>query len=183
MVRKWMTATAVIGALAAGTATASGRGHSDYVYARVVHVEPMVRYVTVERPREECWDEVRYVPDGGRARVAGPTIAGGIIGGAIGRQFGDGRGRDALTVLGTLAGAAVAGERAARNQAYSAQRTRATTATTVRRCEVTTRRYTEERIEGYRVTYKYRGRHYSLRTAEPPGDRIRLRVSAVPVGY
>jgi uncharacterized protein YcfJ len=177
MLRKWMAATAVIGALAASSAMANGRGPSDYVYARVVRVEPMVRLVTVQRPREECWDEVVYVADS-RPRVAGPAIAGGIIGGAIGRQFGGGSGRDALTVIGALAGSAVASERAARNQAGRYARP-----TTVQRCEVTTRRFTEERIEGYRVTYQYRGRHYTMRTSEPPGNRVRLRVNAVPVGY
>jgi uncharacterized protein YcfJ len=35
----------------------------------------------------------------------------------------------------------------------------------------------EERILGYRVTYRYRGKLFTTRLAEPPGDRLRLRVS------
>lgn len=184
MFRKWMTATAataVMGTLCAGSAIAGGRGHSDFVYARVVDVEPIVRLVTVQRPRQECWDEVVYVPENRRVGVAGPTLAGGLIGGAIGRQFGSGSGRDAMTLIGALAGSAVASERAARNRAYAGQPT--ARATTVERCEVSTERFTEERIEGYWVTYQYRGRRHTIRTYEPPGERVRLRVSAVPVGY
>lgn len=183
MLRKWMTTAAVLGALTATSALAGNRGATDYVYAKVVDVEPIVRHVTVQRPRQECWDEVVYErePRQRPLRVAGPSIAGGLIGGAIGRQFGSGSGRDAMTLIGALAGSAVASERAARNQAYEAPSY--ARETTVERCEVVTERFTEERVEGYLVTYQYKGRRYDMRTVEPPGDRIRLRVSAVPVGY
>jgi len=177
MLRRWTTLAAVLGALAAGNAAADGhRGSKDYVYAKVVDVDPIVRYVTVQRPRRECWDEVVYArerPSG----VAGPALAGGLIGGAIGRQFGDGRGRDALTLAGAIAGSAIATERAVRNRG---ERTRATT---VSRCETVHEHHRERRIDGYRVTYQYRGRRHTIVTPEPPGSRIRLRVTAVPVGY
>lgn len=45
-------------------------------------------------------------------------IIGGIIGGVVGRQFGDGRGRTAMTVLGATAGAMIGGN-IARNRAVS----------------------------------------------------------------
>ncbi|HEX7079675.1 MAG TPA: glycine zipper 2TM domain-containing protein [Gammaproteobacteria bacterium] len=180
MLRRWMTIGAMAGALAAADAAAGPRGMTDYVYARVVDVEPIVRYVTVRRPREECWDEVVQVPVRDRPFVvAGPAIAGGLIGGAIGRQFGHGDGRDALTLLGAIAGSAVASERAARNRAYEGH----VRETTVERCEVVTERHTEERIDGYRVTYQYRGRRDTIVMPHPPGERVRLRVTAVPVGY
>jgi uncharacterized protein YcfJ len=173
-------------AVYADDAVAHGKGHGNghayghreatqYVFARVVDVDPIVRYVTVDRPRERCWDEVvreRATPFG----VAGVTAAGGVIGAAIGRQFGGGSGRDALTLLGGVAGAAVAHERAVRNQAYE------TRDVTVRRCEVVHERVTEERIDGYLVGYVYGGRHYTMRTDVPPGDRVRLAFDVDPVG-
>ncbi len=178
MLRKGKTLVVVLGMLAAATASAHGRkGTVDYVYAKVVDVDPIVRRVTVTRPRHECWDEVVYSPE--RRGVAGPAIAGGIIGGAIGRQFGGGSGRDALTIAGALAGSAIAAERAARNRAG----TETVRATTVERCRVVDERFTEERIDGYRVTYQYRGRRHTIVTHEPPGSRIRLAVSAIPVDY
>jgi uncharacterized protein YcfJ len=184
-----ITTAAMVGALAAAgyadDAFAHGKGHghghgyghreaTQYVYARVVDVDPIVRYVTVDRPREQCWDEVvreRTLSPG----VAGVTAAGGIVGAAIGRQFGDGSGRDALTLLGGLAGAAVAHERAVRNQGYE------TRDVTVRRCEVVHERVTEERIDGYMVGYVYGGRHYKMRTDVPPGAQVRLAVDVYPV--
>ncbi len=177
MLRKWGSLALVMSALAAGAAFADGhRGSQEYVYAKVVDVQPVVRYVDVQRPRQECWDEVVHVREG-RARVAGPALAGGVIGGAIGRQFGGGSGRDALTIAGAIAGSAIATERAVRNQSGT------TRATTVSRCETVHERYREERVDGYRVTYQYRGRRHTIVTPEHPGSRIRLRVTAVPVGF
>jgi len=183
---KVLAAAAMLGVAATGNAFAHGQGHkhrsvgyrapaaTQYVYARVVDVEPMVRYVTVERPRQECWDEVVREPARPFGR-AGQTAAGGIIGAAIGRQFGSGNDRDALTLLGAAAGAAVANQRAARNEVYRD--------VAVQRCEVVSERVTEERIDGYLVTYDYQGRNYTMRTAAPPGDRIQLAVDVRPVSY
>ncbi len=157
-----------------------GAGATEYVYARVVDVDPMVRYVTVNRPHEECWDEVVRGP-GRSFGPAGQTAAGGVIGAAIGRQFGGGSGKDALTLLGAAAGAAIAHERAIRNGA--GENRYESRDRTVQRCEVVNERVTEERIDGYLVTYAYQGRTYTMQTATPPGDRVRLAVDVRPVSY
>lgn len=177
-------AVAVLGMLAFTVAAAdddrgrsnNGRhlGHTAYVYARVIGVEPVVRYVTVDQPQRQCWNEtVRepVLPYG----VAGPTVAGTILGAAVGRQFGSGEDRDALTVLAAIAGGAIANKRAERNQAYRD--------VVVERCEVVSRRHTEQVVDGYRVTYEYEGRRYLMTTDEHPGDRVRLAVEVRPVGY
>ena len=44
-------------------------------------------------------------------------------------------------------------------------------------------RFTEERIDGYLVTYQYQGRHYTMQTDVPPGDRVRLAVDVRPMPY
>jgi uncharacterized protein YcfJ len=182
-------ATIAIGLTAATSAFAGhghGRGHgyghrafgsTEYVYARVVDVEPLVRHVTVARPRQECWDEIVREPARPLA-IAGPTVAGGVVGAAVGRQFGSGSGRDAMTLLGAVAGAAVANQRAVRNPANYATREVA-----VERCEVVHERMTDQVVDGYLVTYAYQGRHYTMRTDVPPGDRVRLAVEVRPVGY
>jgi uncharacterized protein YcfJ len=153
-----------------------GHAHGAVVSARVVGVEPMVRYVTVERPRQSCWDEVVQQPVRPFG-VAGPTIAGGIIGGAIGRQFGSGDTRDVLTVAGAVAGSAIAHERAVRNGAG------ATRDVVVQRCEVVNERVTEQIVDGYLVTYRYDGRNYTMRTDRHPGDYVQLAVDVRPIGY
>jgi uncharacterized protein YcfJ len=158
-----------------------GRGHghhgsTEFVYARVVDVDPLVRYVTVERPRQECWDEIVTEPVRPFG-VAGPTIAGGVVGAAVGRQFGSGSGQDAMTVIGAVVGSAVGHQHALRNQGY------ATREVAVERCRVVSERFTEERIDGYLVTYQYQGRHYTMQTDVPPGDRVRLAVDVRPMPY
>lgn len=178
---KWIAATTVIGTLGTGPALA-GHGGPTYVNARVVDVEPIVRYVTVDRPRRECWEEVVYERHDPRPfGVAGQTLAGGVIGAAIGRQFGSGSSRDALTLIGSVVGSAVAHERAERIRSVSSEGY--TRAVPVERCEVVNERFTEERVEGYLVTYQYQGRRHTMRTQEPPGDRIRLRVDVRPVAW
>jgi uncharacterized protein YcfJ len=190
MLAKTFLATAVLGFLGATTAMADddddrrGRGnrHGYYrsapavVSARVVDVEPLVRYVTVDRPREECWDEVVREPVRPYG-VAGPTAAGSIIGAAIGRQFGSGNDRDTLTVLGAVAGGAVAHRRAVRNGAG------ATRDVAVQRCEVVSDRVREQIVDGYLVTYRLDGRNYTMQTDRHPGDRVQLAVAARPGGY
>jgi uncharacterized protein YcfJ len=169
---KTITASALLGLCASTSALADHRGATDVVYARVVDVEPMVRYVTVNRPHQECWDEVVTQPVRPFGTV-GPTIAGGIVGAAIGRQFGSGHDRDTLTLIGAVAGSAIANQRALRNQGYRE--------VSVQRCEVVNERVTEQRVDGYRVTYQYQGRRYTMQTATPPGDRVALAVNVRPV--
>lgn len=188
MLAKTFLATAVLGFLCASTALAGGRDHGHgrghayghyrgapaVVSARVVDVDPMVRYVTVDRPRQACWDEIVREPVRPYG-VAGPTIAGSIVGAAIGRQFGSGHDRDALTVLGAVAGGAVAHQRAVRNGAG------ATREVAVQRCEVVNERVTEQVVDGYLVTYRLDGRNYTMQTDRHPGDWVQL--AARPVAY
>jgi uncharacterized protein YcfJ len=190
MLAKTILTTAVLGFLCASTAMAdnghNGRGRGNayghyrsapaVVSARVVDVEPLVRYVTVNRPHEECWDEVvreSVRPYG----VAGPTAAGSIVGAAIGRQFGSGNDRDALTVIGAVAGGVVARNRALRNGAG------ATRDVAVQRCEVVNDRVTEQVVDGYLVTYRLDGRNYTMRTDRHPGNYVELAVNARPASY
>jgi uncharacterized protein YcfJ len=146
---------------------------SDYDYAPVTRVEPIVRQVRIETPRRECYDDVRYV-DSHPPHVAGRTLLGGIIGGVIGHQIGSGRGNDAATVAGAIIGAGI-GHDSARREYGSATREEV-----VRRCDVRYEREYEERIEGYRVTYEYNGREYTTRMPYDPGERIKVRVAVAP---
>ncbi|MFK8053686.1 MAG: glycine zipper 2TM domain-containing protein [Woeseiaceae bacterium] len=153
----------------------SSRGYQapdQYRYARVLDVKPLIRTISVEVPVRECYERpVRY--ETRRRDGVGRTIAGAIIGGVIGNQFGDGGGRDAMTALGTVIGAAAANDG---QRAESQVRTR-----TERFCETRYEYETRDRVEGYRVTYRYKGETYTTRTESDPGDRIRVRVRVEPV--
>lgn len=154
----------VLAALLASGPAAAHRPDRGGVYARVVAARPIVRYVTVERPRQICREEIEYRAVPGAA--AGPTIAGGLVGAAIGHEIGDRRNRHALALIGALAGSSAGHAWALRHSPP------AEVAVPVQRCRVVTERHVEEVVEGYRVTYKYRGRRYSTRTSHRPGDRI-----------
>jgi len=179
-------AVSVLGAVAAtlvtGDALADGYGRAyghygpDYVYARVVDVDPVVHYVTVDRPEQRCWNETVARPVGSIG-VAGQTAAGGIIGATIGHILGHGD-SPALTVAGAAAGAAIAHDNAVRNGAVVETRTGV-----VQRCETVSHPFTEKQIDGYRVTYLLDGHRYTTHTDYRPGDRIQVAVNARPVGH
>ena len=155
------------------------RSHYDgYDYAPVTRVEPIVRQVRVEKPRRECWDDVRYVesrPHISDLAVGGRTLLGAAIGGVIGHQFGSGSGRDAATVAGAMIGAGVGYDSAAKRSAAGAREE------VVQRCDVRYEHDYEERIDGYRVTYEYNGRELTTRMPYDPGEKIRVRVAVAPV--
>ncbi|MDH4109430.1 MAG: glycine zipper 2TM domain-containing protein [Gammaproteobacteria bacterium] len=167
----------------AGHAYAVGKRHDDqgvYAYARVLSAEPIVRYVTVNTPVRECWEETRYYTVENRPNTAGGTILGAVIGGVVGHQFGSGSGNDAATVAGTLIGAAV-GNDVAKRRAYSAGNYGSTRyAEPVERCATNYQSHQEERIEGYRVVYQFQGQKYATRMPYDPGERIRVRVDVRP---
>jgi uncharacterized protein YcfJ len=152
-----------------------------YDYAHVISARPIVRYVTIKKPVQECWRDTEYYTTYHPApRVAGGTLVGAVIGGVIGHQFGSGRGNDAATVAGSLIGAAIGGESARRRAGYA--HTEVRHARPVQRCETRYRAHREQRVDGYDVVYRYRGQNYATRMPYDPGKRIKVRVDIRPAG-
>ena len=176
----WIFAAALTATSTASAGQYAYSGHRNsavYDYAKVISVDPIVRYVTVTTPVRECWQETQHYTVQERPRgVAGRTLFGAILGGVIGHQFGSGRGNDAATVAGTLIGASVANKSAYAEHGYTTREY----AKPVRRCETTYQSREEERIDGYNVIYRYNGQKYATRTPTDPGDRIRIRVDVRP---
>ncbi len=152
-----------------------------YDYAQVISSQPIVDYVTVKTPVRECWEETQYytVDRNPRANGAG-TLFGAIIGGVVGHQIGSGRGNDVATVAGTLIGAAIGNDSARRRNGdkYGVERHERP----VERCKTSYREHREERIEGYRVTYRYHGQKYRTEMPYDPGQKLRIRVDVRPAG-
>jgi uncharacterized protein YcfJ len=69
-------------------------------------------YRTVERPRQECWNE--QVPVQAAGQGYGGAIVGGLAGGILGNQVGKGNGRTVATAVGAMTGAVV-GDRMSSN--------------------------------------------------------------------
>ena len=151
---------------------------AQYDYAQVLSAEPIIRYVTVKTPVRECWEETEYYAAnrGARGSAAG-TLFGAIVGGVIGHQFGSGRGNDAATVAGTMIGAAIGNDASRKRGGEEVRYGRP-----VERCATTISEREEERIDGYRVIYRYHGQKYSTRMPYDPGSRLRVRVDVRPAG-
>ncbi len=179
-------------AAAAGIALASGAaladpsqgpyGHAydrdgEYDFADVVRAEPLRRLVRVSEPVRECREEVVQSSEGPFSyNHIGGTLIGGALGTVVGNQIGHGRGKDVARVAGALIGGAIGHNVSVdrQRQLYGGQ------ARTVERCDVHYRDYTEERIDGYEVTYEYGGRRYVTRMPYDPGERLRIRVDVTP---
>jgi uncharacterized protein YcfJ len=160
--------------LAAGTAAARG-----YDMAQVVRSEPIYRTVRHAVPREECHLEQVAYRDAAPAGRASAPVLGAIIGGAIGNAVGSNKSNKRV---GAVAGAALGG-----SIAYDMSRRQTGRVSdpvhyrTERICTVVTEYQEVARIEGYNVTYKYRGTTYNTRMPYDPGRQLRVRVHVEPV--
>lgn len=148
------------------------RGHrGNWDYAKVVRAEPVYRTIRTRAPREVCTEEpvTERVVHRGHADP-GAVLFGAMVGGVIGHQFGGGHGRDAATAAGAVIGASHAANHTYRDGRVTERTVYET------RCE-TVRHVSHDRVlEGYDVTYKYRGRLYHTFSESHPGSRIRVRV-------
>jgi uncharacterized protein YcfJ len=161
----------------------------DYDYARVLHVEPHYRQVRISVPRQECYAETRYVQDqrsyGGERPAAGGMILGGLIGAVIGHQIGHGHERGVGTVAGAVIGSAVghdAAQRSAGGPDDGYYDDRGGRPVERQRCVTRYSDSVEQRIDGYRVEYRYNDRNYQTDLPYDPGERLRVRVTVNPEG-
>ena len=183
---KSMTMAAALAALVFASAVDAGGKHNgkrhdysprydDYEYARVIDARPIYREVRVSNPVRECWNEPVYHVRGGH-KSAGGMLAGGLIGGIVGHQIGKGRGNKVATAVGTLIGAKIGHDAVNGNV-----REERHLAGYEERCETHQRVSYEEVLDGYDVTYVYRGNEYQLVMPYNPGKRIKMRVQFSPV--
>lgn len=103
----------------------------------------------------------------GALKGDGDAIAGALIGGLIGNQFGGGRGKDVMTGLGVIVGSNVANGTSKRNGG------------TIKRtiCDEVPQYQRVKQINGWNVTYMYEGRHYKVYMKEDPGTHVTLELS------
>jgi len=214
MIKQAIKTTAAAGLIAfTSSAFADNDANGFFVWADVTDVVPLISTRYEEVPVESCrivrtkhtetkhtkkhkqknnrryhddaYRQVR-VDDYPRQQNALPALFGGLIGGAIGNQFGSGNGKKAMTLIGAIAGASIA----ANNQrdvehradaAWDNYRPAMNHAPRSRRvCETRYERREYQEIEGYEVTYAYLGREFEQMTEDHPGDRLKLYVTVGP---
>ena len=166
-----VTMSAVI--LAAADATVAAEGFYDK--APVLEVEPIYETVRVTQPQRQC-REVRVRHGGGlRTDSYTPVVAGAIMGGVIGNQFGRGRGKNAMTVAGVMLGASVGRD-------FRKRRPAGRRYVIEERCEWVDSIHEREELVGYDVVYEYRGKQFQTRTDRHPGKWMEVEVHLEPVG-
>ena len=132
--------------------------------ATVVSVDKVYKQYRVEEPYQDCYikETVQNNGDGSATN----EIIGGVIGGAIGNQFGDGDGKDIMTLAGILMGASIA------NDAEKAAGNGKQTIVSQEVCEKKVRQKIEKRLSHYKVTVDYNGSEVSFSSKRRPYDDL-----------
>ena len=104
-------------------------------------------------------------------------LAGGLIGGIIGHQIGKGRGNRVATAMGTLIGAQIGHEAVNGHLEHAPPRV----VGYEEHCKTKHKISYEEVVDGYDVTYRYRGYDYRIEMPYHPGERIKIRIQFAPV--
>lgn len=175
VIMKKSTVILAMGLIGGSAAALADNSFSDQ--ARVISSEPLYETVRINEPVERCWNERVHHRGRSGSDSYTPTIAGAIVGGVVGNQFGKGSGKDAMTVAGALLGASVGNDLGKRpSRGY---------VTSERRCELVDNFREHDELVGYRVKYRYNGKIFHTRTAQDPGRYLNVRVSVAPTddGY
>lgn len=172
--------------------TRYARDYARTDVAQVVRAVPMADpYASYQR--QECWNERTnayddgYYRDGsGRLYYRGDsnadgTLAGAVVGGALGNLAGNGDGRKAATIGGAVIGAIIGNNIDRNNGSRDGQYQYRDQAGVVRRCRTVTDYDAQDRWSGYDVTYRYGGRTYRAVTNYRPGPTIRVAVEVRPI--
>lgn len=166
----------IIGAISLGTLAIAGVGGykvlSQPKVADVVAVKEITEQIVT--PRKECKDvpvrQQARVQDSNR--IAG-TVIGGLAGGILGNQIGHGTGNTVATIAGAAGGAYVG------NQVQGGMQKSDTVTTTKRECKTVYDK--SEKVVGYDVTYRLKGKEGVVRTNYRPGPTLPVEKGQVVV--
>ena len=143
-------------------------------YAAVTSIEKVYKQYRTEEPYQECYikETLQNAGDGSATN----EIIGAILGGAIGNQFGEGDGKDVMTLAGIVLGASMA------NDAEKANSTGGQVVVSQEVCESKVRTSFEKRLSHYLVHIDYEGRDLSFSSKKRPyDDVIKVRVTVEPL--
>lgn len=164
--------------------------HNSYASGRVLEVIPIYKDKRNNQRHQHCWlePERRYHQQHYEYRKENKTVdtlAGAVIGGVIGNQFGSGNGNKVATVAGAVLGGSLANEYASDYRHGKHHRNTRYNNRLIEVCDNGVRhgkhfKHNSHKIKGYHVTYKYKGEVYQSFTRERPGKYIDLVVSVIP---
>ena len=132
-------------------------------YATVISVEEVYKQYRTEEPYQECYikETIQNQGDGSATN----EIMGAILGGAIGNQFGEGDGKEALTLAGMFLGASIAND---------AEKANSTGQVVVSQevCETKVKTSFVNRLNHYLVHVDYEGRDLAFTSKKRPSEDI-----------
>lgn len=140
-------------------------GIQDYAVITAVHPIYIDRHV--DRYETQCYDVEVPVYGYSRSGSSGDVLAGAIIGGVIGNQFGSGSGKDAMTALGVIIGA---------DQALRSRRNEVVSYRIERRCENVRQIVSDPVLSHYSIQYTTNGMTYQTETTRryTLGQRVEI---------
>ena len=131
--------------------------------ATVNSVEKVYKQYMVEEPYQDCYikETLQQSGDGSATN----EIMGAILGGAIGNQFGEGDGKEVMTLAGIFLGASIAND---------AEKANSTGQVVVSQevCENKVRQKIEKRLSHYKINVEYEGRDLSFTSKKRPYDDV-----------
>jgi len=154
-----------------GTHLAIAGSYTDY--ATVTSVEKAYKQYRTEEPYQECYikETLQNSGDGSATN----EIMGAILGGAIGNQFGEGEGKEVMTLAGIVLGASMAND---------AEKANSTGQVVVSQevCETKVKTSYVKKLSHYLVHIDYDGRDLAFTTKKRPYDdiiKIKVTVSSL----
>ena len=142
-------------------------------YATVTSVEKVYKQYMTEEPYQECYikETLQNAGDGSATN----EIMGAILGGAIGNQFGEGDGKEAMTLAGIILGASMAND---------AEKANSTGQVVVSQevCETKVKTSFVKKLSHYLVYIDYEGRDLSFTSKKRPYDdviKVKVTVSSL----
>jgi uncharacterized protein YcfJ len=130
--------------------------------ATVTSVEKVYKQYRVDEPYQDCYiKETLQTGDGSATN----EIMGAILGGAIGNQFGEGDGKDVMTLAGIFLGASIAND---------AEKANSTGQVVVSQevCENKVRQKIVKRLSHYKINVDYNGHNVSYTSNRRPYDDV-----------
>ena len=144
-----------------GTQMVMAGSYADY--ATVTSVEKVYKQYRTEEPYQECYikETLQNTGDGSATN----EIWGAILGGAIGNQFGEGEGKEVMTLAGIFLGASLAND---------AEKANSTGQVVVSQevCETKIKKIIKRRLSHYLVHINYEGRDLAFTSKKRPYDDV-----------
>jgi uncharacterized protein YcfJ len=144
------------------TFTGVVEAHSKQYKVKVLDIEPVYQYVSIEKPVQYCSDLHHNATTSQTKRI----IAGSVVGGTLGHLSSSRENRKNATLLGAVIGGVI-GSQLGENSTYTK-----TSAQCITRYEQTEK---VRVITGYHYWYKMKGHTYQAYSVDKPQPYITLR--------